>query len=200
MQRVARASLVCGDALVQTKGDAVGADALHMQAASLTGESFPTTKVANAQPISTAGCGVCLCCRACCKWPQLSYPFLMQLSAPRRSTQRNRRYGRWAMKCVGLAKRDSSSGVPGRRGIQSAWSRRDRMQFTKMLIVTDTMQIIAFGCTQSADCVNCYYLNSTAGSRNMDYWHFSSLFSVNNTMTPSRNAKKPSVGAIQVSA
>ena len=71
------------------------------------------------------------------------------------------------------------------------------MQFTKMLIVTDTMQIIAFGCTQSADRVNCYYLNSTVGSRNMDYWHFSSLFSVNNTMTPARNAKNRVLGQIK---
>ena len=61
VQRVHSASLVCGDLLVLAEGDAVGADArllqadaLRVQEASLTGESVPVIKDANAQPNSTA--------------------------------------------------------------------------------------------------------------------------------------------------
>lgn len=68
VQKVASTSLVCGDALVLTKGDAVVADELHVQAASLTEESLPMTEVTNAQSKSTVGCMVLLCCLACCKW------------------------------------------------------------------------------------------------------------------------------------
>lgn len=63
VQRVASASLVCGDMLVLTEGDAVSAegmvhaDVLHVQEASLTGESLPVTKNANTEPISSAGAG-----------------------------------------------------------------------------------------------------------------------------------------------
>ena len=58
VQRVASASLVCSDMLVLTNGDTVRANARHVQKASLNGESLPITKDANAQSISTAGCGL----------------------------------------------------------------------------------------------------------------------------------------------
>ncbi len=61
VRRVPSTSLVRGDLLVLAEGDAVGADArllqadaLHMQEASLTGESLPVTKHANAQPTSNS--------------------------------------------------------------------------------------------------------------------------------------------------
>ena len=61
VQRVPSTQLVCGDLLVLAEGDAVGADArllqadaLRVQEASLTGESLPVTKDANALPTSIA--------------------------------------------------------------------------------------------------------------------------------------------------
>lgn len=61
LKRVPSASLVCGDLLVLAEGDSVGADArlvqadaLRVQEASLTGESLPVTKDANALPTSKA--------------------------------------------------------------------------------------------------------------------------------------------------
>ena len=61
VRRVPSTSLVRGDLLVLAEGDAVGADArllqadaLRVQEASLTGESLPVTKDANALPTSTS--------------------------------------------------------------------------------------------------------------------------------------------------
>ena len=61
VQRVSSADLVCGDLLVLTQGDAVGADAqliacdaLLLQEASLTGESVPTTKTTGEVPANAA--------------------------------------------------------------------------------------------------------------------------------------------------